>query len=100
MAFTLQLGDKAPDFHLPATDGKTYRLSDLDDADVPVEGPGDDLIALDDALLKLAEQDPSNSRSREAPILRRADAGTGGQRFGHLPSHRSPPLGLRPGLAL
>ena len=36
MAFTLQLGDKAPDFHLPATDGKTYRLSDLDDADVLV----------------------------------------------------------------
>ncbi|RMG62997.1 MAG: thioredoxin family protein [Chloroflexi bacterium] len=32
MAFTLQLGEKAPDFELPATDGKTYRLSDFDDA--------------------------------------------------------------------
>jgi len=31
MSFTLQLGDKAPDFELPATDGKTYRLSDFDD---------------------------------------------------------------------
>lgn len=29
MAFTLQLGDKAPDFKLPATDGKTYELSDF-----------------------------------------------------------------------
>ena len=36
MAFTLQLGDKAPDFNLPATDGKTYQLSDLGDADVLV----------------------------------------------------------------
>jgi peroxiredoxin len=36
MAFTLQLGEKAPDFKLPATDGKTYELSDFDDADVLV----------------------------------------------------------------
>jgi peroxiredoxin len=31
MAFTLQIGDKAPDFKLPATDGNTYGLSDFDD---------------------------------------------------------------------
>jgi peroxiredoxin len=36
MAFTLQLGEQAPDFKLPATDGKTYELSDFDDADVLV----------------------------------------------------------------
>jgi peroxiredoxin len=36
MAFTLQIGDRAPDFGLPATDGKTYRLSDFDDADTLV----------------------------------------------------------------
>lgn len=36
MAFTLQIGDKAPDFKLPATDGKTYQLSDFDDAEVLV----------------------------------------------------------------
>lgn len=36
MAFTLQLGEKAPDFTLPATDGKTYSLSDFDDAKVLV----------------------------------------------------------------
>ncbi|MCX7013161.1 MAG: thioredoxin family protein [Candidatus Sumerlaeota bacterium] len=29
MPFTLQLGDKAPDFELPATDGKTWRLADF-----------------------------------------------------------------------
>jgi peroxiredoxin len=29
MAFTIQIGDKAPDFKLPATDGKTYSLQDL-----------------------------------------------------------------------
>ena len=29
MAFTLSLGDHAPDFSLPATDGKTYSLADF-----------------------------------------------------------------------
>ena len=33
MAFTLGLGAKAPDFNLPATDGKRYRLADFADAD-------------------------------------------------------------------
>ena len=36
MAFTLQIGEKAPDFELPATDGKTCRLSDFDEADTLV----------------------------------------------------------------
>ena len=36
MSFTLQLGEKAPDFKLPATDGKTYELSDFDNVDVLV----------------------------------------------------------------
>jgi len=36
MSFTLQLGQKAPDFTLPATDGKTYQLADFDDARVLV----------------------------------------------------------------
>jgi peroxiredoxin len=31
MAFTLQIGEKAPDFALPATDGKTYSLTDFTD---------------------------------------------------------------------
>src|SRR5665811_639687 len=31
MAFTLQIGDKAPEFRLPATDGKTYSLADFSD---------------------------------------------------------------------
>lgn len=33
MAYTINLGDRAPDFNLPATDGKTYSLSDFDTAD-------------------------------------------------------------------
>lgn len=32
MAFTLEIGQSAIDFHLPATDGKTYSLSDFADA--------------------------------------------------------------------
>ena len=32
MAFTLELGAKAPDFTLPATDGKTYSLANFGDA--------------------------------------------------------------------
>ena len=31
MSFTLQIGAKAPDFNLPATDGKRYKLSDFQD---------------------------------------------------------------------
>ena len=33
MAFTLDIGASAPDFSLPATDGKKYSLSDFSDAD-------------------------------------------------------------------
>lgn len=36
MAFTLDIGGKAPDFKLPATDGKTYTLADFADAPVLV----------------------------------------------------------------
>ena len=36
MAFTLELGQQAPDFTLPATDGNTYQLSDFNDAKVLV----------------------------------------------------------------
>ncbi len=33
MAFTLEIGASAPDFSLPATDGKTYSLSDFSDTE-------------------------------------------------------------------
>jgi peroxiredoxin len=36
MPFTLELGKKAPDFKLPATDGKTYSLADFAKAKVLV----------------------------------------------------------------
>lgn len=36
MAFTLQINEKAPDFTLPATDGKIYSINDFEDADVLV----------------------------------------------------------------
>jgi peroxiredoxin len=36
MAFTLELGESAPDFALPATDGKTYSLADFSEAPVLV----------------------------------------------------------------
>lgn len=36
MSFTLQLGQKAPNFHLPATDGKHYTLNDFDKFDTVV----------------------------------------------------------------
>jgi len=31
MAYTLQIGEKAPEFDLPATDGSNYKLSDFSD---------------------------------------------------------------------
>jgi peroxiredoxin len=36
MAFTLEIGQKAPNFTLPATDGNMYSLSDFDNTDVLV----------------------------------------------------------------
>ncbi len=36
MSFTLQLGTKAPDFKLPATDGNTYKMDDFHDSPVIV----------------------------------------------------------------
>ena len=30
MSFTLQIGERAPDFRLPSTDGKTYTLDDFE----------------------------------------------------------------------
>ena len=33
MSFTLSIGAKAPDFSLPATDGKTYKLADFKNAE-------------------------------------------------------------------
>jgi len=36
MAFTLELGASAPEFNLPATDGKSYALADFSDAKVLV----------------------------------------------------------------
>ena len=36
MSFTLQPGEQAPDFNLPATDGNTYQLSDFDNSPVLV----------------------------------------------------------------
>jgi len=36
MAFTLEIGQKAPDFTLPATDGNMYSLADFSDAPVLV----------------------------------------------------------------
>jgi peroxiredoxin len=36
MSFTLELGKSAPDFSLPATDGKTYSLKDFSNAKVLV----------------------------------------------------------------
>jgi Peroxiredoxin len=36
MAFTLQIGEQAPDFRLPATDGRTWSLEDFKDARVLV----------------------------------------------------------------
>lgn len=36
MSFTLQIGAAAPDFYLPATDGRCYSLADFNDAKVLV----------------------------------------------------------------
>jgi len=36
MAFTLQIGEQAPDFRLPGTDGRTWSLDDFKDARVLV----------------------------------------------------------------
>jgi RNA polymerase sigma factor (TIGR02999 family) len=39
--------------------GGDHRRVDLDDPDVPVQSPPDEILALDEALTRLAEQDPA-----------------------------------------
>lgn len=36
MPYTLSMGDQAPDFSLPATNGETYSLKDFGDRDILV----------------------------------------------------------------
>ncbi|WP_353947925.1 hypothetical protein ABNN70_12045 [Sporolactobacillus sp. Y61] len=42
MAFTLQIGEKAPSFSLPTTDGKNYTLSDFSKAKTLIKWEGKD----------------------------------------------------------
>ena len=64
------------------------------------EPPGDDLLALDEALTALAGEDPARRQAGPAPGLRRADPPRGRRGDGHQQVDGRSRLDLRPRLAL
>ena len=64
------------------------------------EPPGDDLLALDEALTALAGEDPAAADAGPAPDLRRADPPRGRRGDGRQQVDRRSRLELRPRLAL
>ena len=72
---------------------------DLDAAEPAAPETDDDLLALDEALERLAAEGPGQGRARPAPRLRRLDPGPGGRDPRPVDLHGRPVLGLCPGLA-
>ena len=72
---------------------------DLGDAEPAINGPCDDLIALDEALEKLARIDKVKADLVKLRFFAGLTGRAGGQGPGHLPQHGGPLLGLRPLLA-
>jgi hypothetical protein len=73
---------------------------DLKDLDVEAERGSDDLLALDEALLRLTAEESAAAEGRQAPLLRGAHGRAGRGGTGHLLAHGEPALGLCKGLAL
>ena len=79
--------------------GGAYRRVELAEQDLLVESTPDDLLALDEALGKLAQEDPKAADTRQAPHLCRAVHRRGRGRTGHVPRQRLSTMDLRQGLA-
>ncbi len=65
----------------------------------PPPAPDDDLLALDEALDRLAAHDPPAAELVKLRYFAGLTVERGRRGPGHLPRHRRPALGLRPGLA-
>ncbi len=68
-------------------------------ADLPAPSPDDELLALHEALVKLAVEDPVKAQLRGASPLCGVDGRPGGGSTGHLSQYRGSPLGVCAGLA-
>ena len=53
--------------------GREHQRVDLDSGCLVSDAPSLDLLALDEALTKFAQAEPAKARTRQAPLLRRAD---------------------------
>ena len=78
--------------------GGTSRI-DLDKLTDPASATDDDLLALDDAIDRLASKYPRGRRGREAAVLCRDDPERGGGGLAALAPDRQPSLGVCAGLA-
>jgi RNA polymerase sigma factor (TIGR02999 family) len=80
--------------------GGSWRRLRLDQLDIPVEETSDDLLALDEAVQKLAQEDPLCAELVKLRFFAGPDAGGGRPHPGTGPPHRRSLLGLRTFLAL
>jgi RNA polymerase sigma factor (TIGR02999 family) len=72
---------------------------DLEESELAAPALSGDLLAVDEALTRLAATDPSGGRADQAPVFRRPLHPRGRRRPGRIAAHRRPDLGLRPRLA-
>ena len=72
--------------------------ADFDVDQLAVPELREDLLALDEALDRLAAADPEAVAASSASLLRRADARRSGKSHGYLPADGRSPVGLRTGL--
>ena len=79
--------------------GQRHRL-DLEQVELAVDAPHEDLLALDESIERLAAESCRMRQGGKAAILRRSLDRRDGGSLGNFPQHREAPLGLRTSVAL
>ena len=79
--------------------GQLQRI-DLDKIEIAIETPDDDILALNEAVERLAEENQESAECGEDAVLRWPVRRRGGDRIGNRQKHGGSLLGLCPSMAL